>query len=291
MQSNHDKISTRLSLILTKLNSGDRFTIKELAEEFNVSKRTIQRDMNERFSYLPLKKENGSYFLEEYCLGKLNFEDIKNFATLSGIKNLYPNLDDSFIVDLLNSKINQTYLIKGYEYEKLEDYKKEFELLNLAIVTHTQIELIYNDKKRVLNPYKLINTEGIWYLSADEDGTLKTYTFRKITNLKSLESTFRINNNFAEIIQKNEAVWFSQDAIEAKLQVDISIVEYFTKRELLPKQKIVEKHNDYYIISSVVSYEEELLRVVRYWIPHIKIITPTNLQEKLQKQLNKYTLL
>jgi predicted DNA-binding transcriptional regulator YafY len=114
MRSSHDTLSIRLSLILTKLNSGERFTIQELSEEFNVTKRTIQRDMNERFSYLPLKKENGYYFLEEYCLGKLNFEDIKNFATLSGIKNLYPNLTDNFIVDLLNSKINQTYLIKAF---------------------------------------------------------------------------------------------------------------------------------------------------------------------------------
>lgn len=45
----HDKISTRLSLILTKLNSGERFTLEQIADEFNVSIRTCQRDINERF--------------------------------------------------------------------------------------------------------------------------------------------------------------------------------------------------------------------------------------------------
>jgi len=288
LPSNHDTISTRLSLILTKLNSGERFTIQELADEFNVSIRTIQRDMNERFSYLPLQKENGYYFLESYCLGKLNFEDIKNFATLSGIKNLYPNLDDNFIVDLLNSKINQTYLIKGYEYENLQNHTKEFKLINIAIVTNQQIKFNYNDKQRIINPYKLINTEGTWYLSADEDGTLKTYTFSKISNIIATKNSFKINNDFIKIIDQNKATWFSQDKIEVILEVDKSIVEYFTKRELLPNQKIIEQHENYYIISSTVSYEEELLRVVRYWIPYIRIIEPIGLQDKLSKQLEDY---
>ena len=33
----HDKIATRLVLILVKLNNGERFTVEELACEFNVS--------------------------------------------------------------------------------------------------------------------------------------------------------------------------------------------------------------------------------------------------------------
>ena len=63
-----------------------------MVEEFNVTKRTIQRDILERLSYLPIKRDNNFYYLEEYYLGKLNFEDIKNFAILSGIKELYPSL-------------------------------------------------------------------------------------------------------------------------------------------------------------------------------------------------------
>jgi predicted DNA-binding transcriptional regulator YafY len=203
LSSNHDTISTRLSLILTKLNSGEKFNIQELAQEFNVSIRTIQRDLNERFSYLPLKKENGYYFLEEYCLGKLNFKDIKNFAILSGIKNLYPNLDNNFIVDLLNSKINQTYLIKGCKYENLSSKTLTFELLNIAIITYQTITLTYNNKVRELNPYKLINTDGIWYLSADENNQLKTYTISKISNLNTTSKTFKSNKEFENLIAQN----------------------------------------------------------------------------------------
>ena len=72
----HDKIATRLVCILVKLNNGESFTVEELAEEFNISVRTIQRDLNERLIYLPIIKENNHYSMESYALGKLNFEDI-----------------------------------------------------------------------------------------------------------------------------------------------------------------------------------------------------------------------
>jgi len=46
----YDKILTRLSKILSKLYAGEALLVTELADEFNVSKRTIQRDLNDRLS-------------------------------------------------------------------------------------------------------------------------------------------------------------------------------------------------------------------------------------------------
>ena len=76
MSKSNDKLSIRLTQILLKLNSGEILSLDDLALEFNVSKRTIQRDINERFSYLPLIKKDGYIRIEEYCLGKLSFKDI-----------------------------------------------------------------------------------------------------------------------------------------------------------------------------------------------------------------------
>ena len=60
----HDKIAVRLTQILLKLNQGDKLDPRELAQEFQVTLRTIQRDLLERFAYLPLKKENNLFYLE-----------------------------------------------------------------------------------------------------------------------------------------------------------------------------------------------------------------------------------
>ncbi|CAM3524004.1 HTH domain-containing protein [Helicobacter sp. UBA3407] len=51
MKQGHDTLAMRLALILKKLISGERFTIEDLSREFGVSKRTIQRDLNERFNF------------------------------------------------------------------------------------------------------------------------------------------------------------------------------------------------------------------------------------------------
>ena len=101
----HDKLATRLSLIIYKLNQGERLTIESLANEFGVSKRTIERDIA-RFSYFDIKKEGKEFFLDELAVGKLNFDDIKNFAIFSGIKSLFPSLTNQFLKDILNDKIN-----------------------------------------------------------------------------------------------------------------------------------------------------------------------------------------
>ena len=173
----HDKIATRLAGILTKLNNGERFTAEELAEEFEISVRTIQRDLNERLIYLPIIKEHNHYFMDAYALGKLNFEDIKNFATISGIKSLYPILNNGFISDILNVKINSAYLVKNQGFENISNKRDLFEQISGAIVRKSPICFQYKEKRRKVNPYKLINNNGMWYLLADENNKLNSYIF------------------------------------------------------------------------------------------------------------------
>ena len=288
MQKQHDTIATRLIIILTKLNQGERFTVDELVEEFNVTPRTIQRDLNNRLSYLPIKKEKGYYFLEEYYLGKLNFEDIKNFATLSGIKELYPNMQDSFITDILSKKVNQAYLIKGHNYEDLSGKTDDFKIVESSILNTTKITFNYKDKKRLVQPYKLVNSKGIWYLAGVEDDTLKTFSFSKIVQLLKTTTRFKIDADITKIIQNDDNVWFTKNQTEVILEVDKSVAEYFIRRKILPNQKIIEHKKDRLIVSTKVSFDEEILKIVRYWIPNVKIISPTNLQKKLETTLKRY---
>jgi predicted DNA-binding transcriptional regulator YafY len=289
MKKSHDTIARRLSSILLKFNSGERFTIDELCEEFNVDKRTIQRDINERFSYFPIKKENGYYFLESYALGKLTFEDIKNFAAISGIKELYPALTNEFIADILNTKINSAYLVKTINHETIASKTDEFQSLSVAILQNIPIRCIYKEKPRILNPYKLVNQQGIWYLVADENGILKNFSFTKITECELLENTqFEPDAELIETIRKNEVTWFSQNLTEVTLEIDGEVSEYFLRRNMFPNQTIISQNEGTLTLKTKISYDEEILRIVQYWLPHIKIIEPTHLQEKLNDLLSGY---
>ena len=288
MSQAHDTIAKRLALILTKLNTGAAFGVEELAQEFNVTIRTIQRDLNERFNALPLEKVDGKYSLKDYCLGKLNVNDIKVFAALSVIKGLYPDLQETFVADLLNKEVNHSYLIKGYEYEDVHDKRELFDTINTAIVTSKQLNLTYHNQKRTINPYKLVNTSGIWYLVGDEDGLLKTFSLSKIFEPQMSSSNFQVNEEFIQTIQNNKVQWFSQTTIEVILEVDKNVASYFLRRKLLPDQITLSETPQKLTLSTKVSYEDEILKIVRYWIPHIRIVSPEYLQEKLESELSLY---
>lgn len=99
--STHERLADRLANILTKLNIGHQLSVQELAREFQVSTRTIERDFVRLNAYLPLIQDENTkrYYLEPSYLGRFKLQDIQNFAQLSGISELYPALDMSLFVN------------------------------------------------------------------------------------------------------------------------------------------------------------------------------------------------
>lgn len=60
------------------------------------------------------------------------------------------------------------------------------------------------------------------------------------------------------------------------------------RRELLPNQNILRYTNKSIILKTTVSYDEEILKIVRYWMPHIQIQEPEYLREKLFQSLEMF---
>jgi len=285
----HDTIATRLSFILTKLNNAEKFTVEELAKEFNVTKRTIQRDLNERLIDIPIENKKGLYFLEAHYLGKVTFDDIKNLATLSGIDKMFPSFSKEFSQRILAEDVSKAYLIKTYNFEDIKNKLDEFKLLEKAILEVKIIELVYRNQQRNVHPYKLANVKGIWYLVALQDGVIKTFTFSKIRDLYITDSNFNLDLKILKSIEDEETIWFSNTKTEVKLKVDSSIAQFFKRRKVLAYQKIVEEYDDgSLLVSTQMTFEDEVLQLVRSMIPHIWIVSPKTLQDKLEKSLEIY---
>ena len=283
-----DLLAKRLAFILTKLNNGERFTLEELALEFGTNTKTISRDLKERFIYIPIKKEGKYYSLEEYALGKLNLEDIKNFATISGIKSLYPTLTNQFLTEILENKINRVFLIKNSGFEVIENKKEDFEKLSRAIAKYQLVEFIYKNVEKIVEPYKLINSNGVWYLCANDNEKLKTYSFTKMENLKIKNDKFNLNIELLNQIEKDEINWFSNEAKEVHLKIDNNAKEYFLRKKILANMKIIEETSEYFIVSTKIAFDDEIINLVKYWIPYIEIISPNDLAKKLNDILNSY---
>ncbi|RLL30044.1 WYL domain-containing protein [Acinetobacter cumulans] len=289
----HERLADRLANILTKLNMGYQLSIKELAEEFGVSTRTISRDFDRLTTYLPLQQdvENKRYYLESNYLGKIAPKDIRNFAQLSGISHLYPSLDMSFLRELLDSRAQQIYCAKGYSFEDVSEFKELFKVLGKAIQEQRQIGFVYKGEPRLVQPYRLIHHHGSWYLAAVRKDQLRTYRISHIqlTHSPHEYSQFIPDQNIVKLVEDDDSIWFGQDKQEIILSIDSQVAFYFKQRSILPEQQILRELGDGgLLVSSKINHDMQLLPLIRFWIPHLKIVNPGRLQNEMEKGLKEY---
>lgn len=288
-ESMHEKLAYRLADMLTMLNMGNALDVGELAEKYQVSRRTIMRDIDERLAFLPLEKERGKYRLSSSYLGKLDFKDIRAFAQISGIAKLYPNLDTSFLREILDERATQIYLVKGYAFEDASLLDDVMDCIKQAIKEQKQLHFIYKDEERVVEPYRLIHHLGCWYLAGLEQGQIKTYHISRIRQLVLTNHVFMPQSDIEQEIVLDKGIWFGQQKIEVLMQVDAQVATYFKQRQLLPEQDILKEMSDgTLLLSCQVGHRLQLFPVVRWWIPHLKIISPSEWQEELVDGLKFY---
>ena len=290
---NHDTLVYRLAQILVKLNQGEKLDPLALADEFGVNQRTIQRDLNVRFAYLPLQKTGGRYHLDPTFLGKLNTRDIERFAGLAGVRGLFPSFSDEFLRDIFDSRMQSALLVKGQNYENLAGREDDFRQLERAIVARRRIAFDYRkeagDKAYVdVEPYKLVNHKGIWYLAARDGGKLKAFAFGKVTALRLLDATFAHDPEIERQLREEDGIWLGEKK-EIVFKVASEVAGYFMRRKLIANQVVEKELEDGgLIVSARVGHVNEVLPIVRYWIPYIRIISPEGLQDELERELRGY---
>ena len=285
-------LAERLAKLLVKLNNGVHLDIKTLASEFNVSERTIIRDIGRLESTeLVLQRDaQQRYYLETNSTGVFKQKDIRSFAKISGIQNLYPNLTTSFLTKLLDRE-QLTYEARGYAYEDASKFENLLKMFSEAIERNQQIGFLYNNEPRVVEPYRLIHHHGSWYLAAVRKGRLLTYRVSRIARSYQQHelSTFEPNLDILKQLEDEDGIWFGQEKSEVILKVHADVVLHFMQRQLLPEQELVKTLEDGGIlVSSKISHTMQLLPLVRYWIPHVEIVSPEHLQDELEVGLKGY---
>lgn len=290
----HDTLVYRLAQILIKLNQGERLDPRALADEFGVNLRTIQRDLNARFAYLPLQRSDGHYFLDQSFLGKFSLRDIDRFAGLAGVRGLFPSLSDDFLREIFDARIQSAILIKGHHYEDLAGKETLFRALERAIVARHHIDFDYakaEGERRYegVAPYKLVNHKGIWYLAGGDGGKLKTFAFGKLANLVLRDSHFPANPDVERTLVEEDGIWLNDQKTKVVMRISSHVAGYFKRRALIANQRIERELEDgELIVSAEVGHVNQVLPIVRYWIPHIRIISPEGLQDALEKEIRDY---
>lgn len=289
------QLAQRISLILVELNKGKRIDVNELADEFNVFIRTIQRDIKERLNFLPWDELGPRFYrLDRQKLDILTEEDIQRFALFASVSNLFPEIDKVFYQE----KLTQSVQVKGVQYENISHLKEQFNELQLAIQQKKLISFKYkkiNSEHSTfyqLEPYLLTNKNGIWYLigtDKNQNDKQKTFCFTQISQLKVLSETFIPNQKFIENIKNSDSLSHGNVMPEVVVRVSAFAAPFFLRRNLLPNQKLLHKLESGELLLSAQNISQlEILSLVQYWIPHLTIISPQSLQEELKDNLLNY---
>lgn len=293
--STHDTLVYRLSQVLTKLNMGESLDPQDLAEEFGVNLRTIQRDLNVRFGCLPLVKSNGRYRLDEFHLGKLTLKDVEHFATLSGVGGLFPQMTTQFLKHVFDSGTNGVWEVNGHNYEDLRGKEAMFSAIEQSILDRHHVRFDYTNSQGLhkfhsqVEPYKLVNHKGIWYLAAWADGKVKSFAVSRMESLVTEQTSYELRPTVVQELANSDSIWLGEIRKKVLLRVNGKVARYFQRRNLLPHQQI-EKEFDGgdIVVATSVAHADELLPIVRYWIPHVRILEPLEMQQQLECGLATY---
>ena len=295
----HDVFFSRLILMIDHLSQNRSASLADLAQEYGVDERTIRRDVD-RLHFFPIELNKGIVSLEEgFSLGDKTLGEnellIAELAlnAIGGIDEVVDKTLHSIRAKLTNPLFFSPYNVKAELYQSID---MDSELLNNiedAITKRNVSKITSNEITSIIDPYKIVAFDGIWYLLAKdkEDEKIKTYLvsniqeFRATTNVYSTKYT-----NVKELLDNVHTAWFEDgNSFDVTVKVKKEIAHYFKLKKHLSSQEIIRENSDGSIVVRFsVSCDEDVDNLIKAWLPHIEVIKPERFRKKLIGELETY---
>ena len=297
-KQDYDKALFRLTQIISRLYQGAQLSNKTLAEDFGVSTKTIQRDFSKLVVLFPISQDKKLWKLDK----SYRFEEdlsLKDEITLKLLLQTSKSFDLDFqkrasqLLGRINEQIKSPIYTKIY-LEEIGSKLTEINIIEEAINCSKKISFVYTKKQnsfnRTVDPYKIVNFDGFWYLVAMSEGKLRKYYLQNISDTVLLDVEYKKSKKVESLINSAINIWFNEDAqIDVRLLIDQSIIEYFTRKPISNTQKIEGyDKNGNMIVSLKITHKNEIIPIIKYWLPHIKVLSPTEINEEIKKEIEKF---
>ena len=224
-------------------------------------------------------------------MNNIGVDAIERFCRFAAVKELFPPIDHAFLDVLMNNHI----LVKGLKYENIDFHKDEFTQAEQAIASALKIRFDYKkineqtSKQYCIEPYGLVNKNGIWYLIGVDAGKERTYSFKQVSNIEVLADTFAVNETLKEKLKQSDSLYHGNQIKQIVLKVGKTVAPYFQRQNLFLNQSIIRQLDNGDLLLECNDVNEiEVLPIVKYWLPHITIISPTHLDQEIRDVLTGY---
>lgn len=292
----------RLFEIVYILLERKTITAKELAERFEVSTRTIYRDI-EILSQAKIpvyaNKGNGGGIglLEDYVLDKSMLSEEEQNQILFALQSMekISNQDEKNILEKMSSIFNKSKTnwidVDFSDWGTNGEQDQTFNLIRNAILKHIVIEFVYynsygEEKKRQAESLQIYFKDKSWYLKA-YCRLKQDYRLFKISRMKDIKL---LNETFERELPQIKENKFDYKTIQLELEIskDMSYRVY----DEFKKEDIIKNKNGDFIVKVEFPENDWVYGYILSFGENVKVLSPgyvkSIIKEKLQKSLKNY---
>lgn len=301
--------NSRLIAILMVLLNTPKTSAAALAEKFEVSTRTVYRDLDTLlFAGIPIMTSqgaNGGVFIEK------DFKLDKNFFSLNeithllvGLKGIESAMEDpdliialekvkTLIPDSLSEDFNtlmsqvsidlHTWKGHGDIKDKLKSIR--YALTNSLLISFDYINKTNTPSRRSIEPYHLLHKESSWYLEGYclEKEDFRMFKLSRMMQLEVTESSF-IKKEFTPLRNDSEG-WVKSKLILADVEFDFSILEHMI--ELCGENQILQLDKITYKAKMPITDDAYSYNLLLSYGKNIRCIGPKLIKENLLKHIEE----
>ena len=309
----------RLIYIDNEIRNGKYPNKKNLAKHFEVSTRTIQRDIDfMRLEYLlPIEfdyHKNGFYYTEDNTYLKVFaltegelfslalfdqlLEQYKNTPLENNLKNIF-----SKIINNLPENVTVDSAFFGNQTTFIPDQMgvidpKNFETIFSALKNRHVLQYEYRPLQKTtwmtrrLNPLHAVCQKGNWYIIGwcHTKQNIRIFNFSRMKNTFETTETFEIPTDFSpdKYFDKEIGVWISaRQKYTVELLISAEIGTFALERSWNKNQKIEQREDG----SVWVSFETTQLPEIKRWVlgqgKTVKVLNPPELIEQIKNEIKE----
>ena len=186
-------------------------------------------------------------------------------------------------------------IFANVQSEALEESHIElFSKIEKAIKERITVSFTYKKHTFEIKPLKLAFFDGFWYVltqDCNDKDKFKKFHLKSITHLTMANQHFDLSSTLEERLKQANSIWFDLDAevFDVHLLLDKQIMTYF-ERKPLKGQTIVGKDTDGSVeIIVPITHEMEIVPLVFWYIPYIKVLEPQWIADIVKNEIVKYT--
>ncbi len=315
MASKYKPQHNRLLFIDRKINEGKFPNCRTLAEEWEVSRKTIQRDLDYMRYQLDAPIEysgdkRGYYYTEQnFKLPALSIKESDLFAIYLAEKVLaqyegtpiYDNLKTVFkkIEDSLPDKILSEsphdfcrFSFLGASTTRVDP--NVWQTVFSCLRSLNKLEMEYQSRQsqesvtRCIDPYHGVRFDGDWYVvgHCHLRNETRTFSLARIKSAKKLTERFKVPRdfNFKKHSGSHFGVHWTDDEIRVRILFDRSAARFIRERQWHESQEIEERKDRSLVLTLTVNHLLEIKRWILSWGVGAQVLEPDILRQELRKE-------